>query len=107
MKINKILKYIGENNSMYRNYKGIYEIDDNNLRQGIWELYYSNGKLKRKGNYKNGIYDGYWEEYFSNGQLQSKGNYINGKLEGYWEYFYSNGNMLYKGNYVNGVHYEN
>ena len=77
MKINSILDYIGENNSIYRDYKGVGEIDDNNLRQGVWEEYWVGGELFSKGTYVNGEKDGYWEEYWKNGNLSSKGNFVN------------------------------
>jgi antitoxin component YwqK of YwqJK toxin-antitoxin module len=68
---------------------------------GIWEEYWSNGKLWYKGSYKNGERDGIWEWYYDNGQLVSKGPYINGKRDGYWEKYFDNGNLYSKGSYKN------
>ena len=107
MKINSIFEFIGNNNSIYKNYKGIGEIDDNNLRQGEWGKYHSNGILLSKGNYVNGYRHGYWEEYWDNGYIHSKGNFKNGLKDGYWEYYYSDGKLSSKGTYVDGKYYEN
>jgi antitoxin component YwqK of YwqJK toxin-antitoxin module len=74
----------------------------NGKREGYWEFYYPNGKLRKKGNLVNDNRHGYWEAYYSNGQLISKGNYVNGKREGYWEEYWSGGQLESKGNYVNG-----
>ncbi len=64
----------------------------NNLKEGYWEIYDTDGNLWYKGNYKSGIIEGYWEWYYSNGKLRYKGNYISDKLDGYWEE-YSNGKL--------------
>jgi len=42
-------------------------------------VYWGNGKLRYKSNYKNGKKDGAHFEYFPNGDLLEKGNYKNGK----------------------------
>lgn len=36
-------------------------------------------------NFQNKIVNGIQEEYWSNGKVKSKGNYLNGKMAGYWE----------------------
>ena len=50
------------------------------ISDGLFELFYENGQLKRKESYKR-IYshtdtlDGIYEEYYENGQIREKGNY--------------------------------
>ena len=56
----------------------------NNLRQGQWETYYSNGKLSDKGSYLIGETHGYWEFYWQNGNPQWRGYYYKGSLIGFW-----------------------
>jgi antitoxin component YwqK of YwqJK toxin-antitoxin module len=75
MRLNNIINKIKE---IRPNIKFVGSFDDNNLKTGYWELYYSNGNLRRKGNYINGKEDGYWESYWSNGKIMYKENYING-----------------------------
>jgi antitoxin component YwqK of YwqJK toxin-antitoxin module len=103
MKLNNIINKIKAINP---NIKFVGEFDEKNLRNGYWEGYFSNGKIKWKGNYINGKKDGYWVIYYFNGNLMWKGNYVNGIEEGYWENYYYNGNLWEKGNYINGTFYE-
>jgi antitoxin component YwqK of YwqJK toxin-antitoxin module len=53
-------------------------------KHGLWEAYYSDGKLYYRFNYVNGELHGHWEWYFSNGQLDSKGQFANGQHIGLW-----------------------
>ena len=49
-----------------------------------------------------GLREGPWEEYYSNGNLWYKENYVNGKANGLFERYFSNLNVCYKINFVNG-----
>lgn len=106
MRINRIIKYIGERNNQYKDYEKLGLINDNNQKEGCWKDYHENGKLSSKGNYVNGVRDGYWEFYYGNEHLYIKGYYVNGNQEGYWEYYHSDGDLWFKRNYVNGLFYE-
>jgi antitoxin component YwqK of YwqJK toxin-antitoxin module len=99
MKLNNIINRI---KSINPNIKFVGEFDENNQKTGYWEEYYSNGNLRRKGNYLNGKRDGYWEEYWFNGNLSSKGNYKNNKSHGYWDFYHFNGDLMCIWNYKNG-----
>jgi hypothetical protein len=68
---------------------------------GLWERYFSNGKLSCKGDYVDGNRQGLWEYYYDNGKLASKGDYVDGKEHGLWEYYYD-GELCYKGFYDQG-----
>jgi antitoxin component YwqK of YwqJK toxin-antitoxin module len=103
MKLNNIINKIKSINS---NIKFVGSFNDNNQKTGYWEKHYPNGKIKWKGNFKNGLKDGYWEIYYSNGELYRKGHYINGKTDGYWELYYYNGKIFSKGGFKNGEYYE-
>jgi hypothetical protein len=46
----------------------------------VEEWYFDNGKLHKKGTYKNGKRDGVWELYHQNGQLWKKETYKNGNI---------------------------
>ena len=82
--------------------KGI--IDKKGLYQGEWEEYYLNGKLKSKGEYKNGKKIGAWEYYFTNGKIEQKGKYdSNGRVTGEWNWFYENGNLLRREEFRRGL----
>ena len=73
-------------------------------------LYYENGQLKHKSNYKDDKKDGgVWLRYLTSGQLVEKTNYKNDKKEGAFLLYYDNGQLNSKGNYkmirqmVNGL----
>ena len=42
----------------------------------------------------NGFAEGYWEHYYSDGRIRCRGNYRNGMPVGYWE-FYKGYNEIY------------
>ena len=99
MKINKIFKFIGDNNLKYKNYKTIGEINENNKRHGYWYEYHSNGLLYSLGEYDNGLKEGEWEYYYDNGKIMEKGTYKNNKRKGIWNEYWSNGRTLTTYNY--------
>ena len=70
-------------------------VNDIGQPHGYWEMYFSNGPLRCKGGYLNGVKHGMWEYYFMDGNLYYKGAFDIGKRIGYWiEYkqklFYAN-----------------
>lgn len=104
-------------------YKGdtINYIDKNKLKQGVWIFFADQAKTKitQKGTYKNNLKEGTWTTYFTNGKVSSIVNfqqnkqignakiyYENGQIqeEGYWKlnkwigeynYYYDNGQVKY------------
>ena len=44
----------------------------NDLKEGLWKSYYSNGKLHSEGNYINGKSDGLWITYDEQGKIIKK-----------------------------------
>ena len=73
----------------------------NGISNGV-KWYYTNGQLNKKGKYKDGKEDGLWEEYYTNGQLNKKGKYKDGKEDGLWEYYLKDGQLNKKGKYKDG-----
>jgi len=71
-------------------------------REGRWEYYYANGKLKFEGNFLQGKEDGKHKWYYSNGKLKEEKYYIYGSREKIWKYFDEEGNLfltiLYRNN---------
>lgn len=88
--------------------KGI--MDENGMKQGIWEEYYDetyakpNEKILRsKGKYKNSKPVGDWKYFMLNGNIEIEGSYdATGKKEGEWIWYYPNGKILIKDNYLDG-----
>ena len=54
------------------------------IRDGPYETYWDNGRLREKGTWKDGEPDGPYEEYHENGQLESKGTIKDGGWCGEW-----------------------
>ncbi|MBL4708709.1 MAG: hypothetical protein JKY48_09760 [Flavobacteriales bacterium] len=58
----------------------------NGYVNGMYKIYYPNGKLYLFSNYTAGFLDGKWKQYDENGTLRIKGNYLDGLKVGKWEY---------------------
>ena len=54
-------------------------------------------------NTKKGLLEGLMEVYYENGQLRRKGNYKNNKREGLWEYFKQDGSLEKTETYENDI----
>ena len=78
------------------------EFDDRNRKTGYWEHYYSNGNIRLKCGYLNGIRDGLFEVFFYDGTLQTKGSFKKGRKHGEWVFYHSNSNLFKKTMYDNG-----
>lgn len=103
----------------------INRIDDNGLRQGLWEKKQPNGRLMYSGSFKDGKPVGEWKRFHTGGQVKAiinysensdtaftqlfdkfgkkvaEGNFLNKKKEGNWIYF-SNGRKISEEHYSNG-----
>ena len=78
------------------------KLDKAERKQGHWKFFFSDGKLRSEGNFKNGKREGKWTFYFKSENIEQKGNYKNGKPEGFWIWYYDNGNIRRKGNFIKG-----
>ena len=93
-----------ENSYNYRNGKTstfTYKGDFNGIRDGVWKVYYPNGKIFYTANYKNGILDGTFKLMTDNGGKICEINFNDGYLNGKYIFYFENGNILYEGNYTN------
>jgi antitoxin component YwqK of YwqJK toxin-antitoxin module len=80
--------------------KGNY-VDDK--KDGVWEVYFSNGMLKSKGAYIEDNKDGLWVEYHENGAEESTVNYNMGKKEGFMKVFQANNILKARVHYKDGM----
>ena len=71
----------------------------NNLPEGEWISYNFKGGLISKINYSEGKLNGLFELYFINGKVQFSGNFINGKKNGVWKYYNEKGIIIIEGEY--------
>ena len=67
-----------ENNSLKIKYSYI-KIDSNNIKDGIYEEWYANGKKKEESIYLNGNYNGLCKKWYENGDLHIEFTYANSK----------------------------
>ncbi len=110
-----------------------YFLNDQGKKEGVYESYHENGKLKDRGNYAANKQTGEWfgfhengkssyieiwsagqltgksASWYENGQKKSEGFYgIDGKREGTWLEWHDNGNLMEKNTYssgaLNGIH---
>ncbi len=77
----------------------------NGLRNGLFQLFYSNGHIKSSGNWKNDKPDGIITSYHKNGNIAMQYTSKNGVLVGTNTIFYENGNIAVKLEF-NGYVYE-
>ena len=88
---------------------------ENDLKQGLFKEFNSNGELLSYRFYNNdtliykGNYDslnnktGKWIYYWENGSKKKEGFYSKNQKEREWKYFYRNGNIQQKGTYIKNL----
>ncbi|MDE7469700.1 MAG: hypothetical protein K2M30_05390 [Desulfovibrionaceae bacterium] len=78
-----------------------------NIRNGKmvddYTEYFEGGQVKIKGEYRNGVQEGTWITNHSTGAVALKGQFINGLLQGTWYIYSQNGMLAKKMVYHNGV----
>ena len=81
-----------------------YEITDylNGLKHGKWIQFFSTGRVKAEGVYKDGNYDGRLKWYHSNGKVEIDGYYKHAVKNGYWKYYEVDGEFKRKVYYRDG-----
>lgn len=77
-------------------------VDDQGRKQGPWKEFYTDGKLKSKGEYKDNLKIRKWEYYFTNGKIEQEGSYLRGRAEGEWIWYHKNRQILRQEEYVDG-----
>jgi uncharacterized protein len=76
--------------------------ENKKLKDGVYKVYYRNGKLKKIVTKKDNTDNGPFSFYYDNGQLNDTCNYVNGKIEGQYLSYYESGKLQSKHNYKNG-----
>jgi len=77
-------------------------IDEEGNRNGEWTDYYTDGKIRAKGNYLNNQRSGKWTFYYKNGKVEQTGEYIRGRTTGIWTWYYENGTIEREESFFNG-----
>jgi antitoxin component YwqK of YwqJK toxin-antitoxin module len=87
-KLKPYIKYWGNGNVCIkgqRNSKG--------QEEGIWECFYSNGKIHWRTPYKEGKGDGIKEWFYENGNILSRTPYKDDKIDGTQKFYDEQGNI--------------
>ena len=71
-------------------------------KDGLWRLYYQNGKLKSESIYINGKKEGICREWWETGVLWTDGMYQNDKANGLMNWHNDEGLLVASGNMTNG-----
>jgi len=77
--------------------------DGTQVKNGLENSWYENGKKKNEGEYQNGKKVGVWISCYDNGVIGQKGTYQNGQKSGLWVKNYRNGNKESEGHYQNNL----
>lgn len=84
------------------NCKHVYYLKNGEIN-GLYELYYPNGELRRSIMYNNGFIDGIYMCWWRNGKIHINCNYKNGELHGQYCEYNENGALIVKYNAVYGI----
>ena len=77
--------------------------EETKIKEGPGEIYWDDGSLKGKGNFKNFQKTGEWTLYHRGTKKKlGKGQYLNDKQEGQWIYFHKNGQKSTEGEFKEG-----
>ena len=77
--------------------------DGNELIDGPWVLYHSNGEIDEQGAYAMGKEIGRWDWWYESGEKKAVGQFENGDRVGRWTWWHENGEILMQGAYEGGV----
>lgn len=75
----------------------------NNRRIGSWKYYFATGEVEQEGIFKRGVPDGLWKWYFKSGSIKREEYYRLGMEEGESLEYDNEGNIIAQGNYIEGM----
>ena len=73
---------------------------ENSRKQGVWHLFYDNGKFMGEANFENGY--GKYNEFYDNGKVKMSGYIAGNDYTGEWMYYYDDGTLEGECFYLNG-----
>lgn len=69
------------------NTEEINHFDSNNLKHGLWKSFFLHSEqVSCEEKYTHGILNGFCKYFWSNGEIKREGNFINGQQVGLWIY---------------------
>lgn len=73
----------------------------NGRMDGVWKIYYPDGKVAEETSYSNDLKEGPWMQYFTDGSVKQKASHSADKLEGAFIVYHLNGKVEVSGTYLN------
>jgi len=64
------------------------------IKDGPYILYHPKRIMAQKGFFKDNLPNGLWQSWYSNGQLKNEGMIINNNFSGVWKSWYDNGQLM-------------
>ncbi len=91
---NTQLPYTGQFTEFYMNgrLKGKGNFKDG-LAEGLRTAYFQDGKTRYIRNYSNGLENGEFKQFFANGKIEQEGIFKDAKEDGIWKLWYSTGEL--------------
>jgi antitoxin component YwqK of YwqJK toxin-antitoxin module len=83
--------------------RGVLSSIDPETKEGNFEYYHANGKLKHDGAYQGNKEIGEHKWYFDNGNPEAIENYQDGNLNGAFTEYHRNGKLSVEANFKNGI----
>jgi antitoxin component YwqK of YwqJK toxin-antitoxin module len=75
----------------------------NKFQTGSVKLYDTTGNLTLYFHIRNGILDGIWNQYYTDGKIMVEGKYSKHARSGLWKFYYDNGRIMKTGYYYPDV----
>ncbi len=94
-----LLYYWYKSNKIYKNKGGF----DGKLLHGVYNVYNSDGKLYRSGEFLNGNKNGNWKLWNEHGELLSSSEWSSGILNGSSKHYNQKGQLSREESYKNGI----
>ncbi|MCX6282549.1 MAG: hypothetical protein NTU51_11370 [Bacteroidetes bacterium] len=100
--------FMGVKNGLYRLYydNGKIQEESNylqNMKDGPSRWFNKNGRMMAEYNYKSGSFEGVQKTFYDNDTVQVRSNYVKNELSGEYKEFYRNGKPKITGKYLNGL----
>lgn len=74
-----------------------------NTKEGAYQEWYRNGRIKFVGNFKKGLLNGLCTDWYLNGQKEAEANWLNGQLHGRVKYWTEKGDLQFDSTFEHGL----
>ena len=94
-----MVEKVGHNGLVKEKYQG-FVVGKDSVRQGLYKLYYDDGRVHQEGYYYKGKPDSVWITYFPKGPRKSRFVYDNGLKSGDFTFWNFDGSVYQSGYYL-------